>query len=1467
MSKPSTATAKIPNPLPTKSAWARGPPSSSSRSASPAPSPSTPTGPSHSRRPSNLGPNVPIKDGVGIPRSVSTATGKQGPAVSFGSIDDVNAKAPIPTSPAPTPAQPSKIEVKTFGSVPAGPTQLNGQSPIQTKGPIPPTAAAAVAGTAPASKAKLSRDAIAKMFQGGGGAPSTPSAPSSPAVRPTTLPPSQPTASSSTTTPPTQPPSFTPFVPSNGQRPPPQNAGPNGNSASGSKSPSYRHQAPNAPQRQPSGAPGAAQPVMGSPRLAHQPPPGQMPGQMAQMPPPPQMWTGGYYYVDPSGQQYMYPPWGYMPNGMPAGVPPQGMAMSPRNGPIPMPTPGTPTPAPATPAQHTSPPPQLSHTPSGSISSPPSTPSSLNRPPAFNAAARDFVPRQNKVSVSLKSVDGREISLAALNANKAHASPAPVAHALPSAAAAVPPSPSRRAVRMESVEERSKRLEQERLAKEASDAAAEKQKAEKERLEKEAKEKEEREQKAKADKEKAEKEAAELKERQEKEAAELKLKEAAELKAKEEAEAKAKEEAQKAAELKAKEEAELKAKEEADRKAKEDEEKAKADSDARQAEEEASAKEADAAKAPAAEIEDGEVVETKTELKADKKELPKIDTSSQDFTRRRPGPLDLTSANRPGISPALPSALATAKRLESLDAANYPEGIKSPAIELNAGSTDGKFRYDRDFLLQFMAICKDKPDNLPPLESIGLDPNEQPAYPMSRGGSGRHRPSSSISAPQRQASVGGGAFPGGSFGKASGFSMGNFSTQASKLSSEERFMKASSGGGGGGSGFARPAQMQRTASQGGVGGTPMGNNRTRSKRGEKRNDVNRAPNHGSGFGSAAAQAAAIANLEPVAPLVVSANRWDRKTLANTDDNSPEMVDRKVKSLLNKLTMDKFDSISDQIISWANKSENEKNGQTLIQVIRLVFEKATDEAAFSEMYARLCRKMMEQISSKVQDESIKNQEGKPIAGGQLFRKYLLNRCQEDFERGWVAKENAAAAAAAKKGEDDAAKAENEKKQDADGNTNADEEIALYSDEYYLAQKAKRQGLGLIKFIGELFKLQMLTERIMHECVKKLLGNVENPEEEEIESLCKLLTTVGQMLDTPKAKAHMDVYFSRMKELCKSNNVNSRMQFMLQDILELRERRWIPRNLAVVAPTTIAAVHEQAAKDKDKESQLRTMSMSRGGSRRGGERTESIIGPDGWAVAGGSMRGAPPKAGDLSKFGQINKTAGAPMTFGPQSSIYSGKKDKRESIQRTNSSSQNMFQMLSQQSESAAEPSAPAEAPVRRKLVLAPRSKPIESTTAASGDDEPTATESPVEETPAMSDADAKRKVDEDLKEFFAVRNLEEADDYFQRLPAAHHQLLVDKLVSRAIESKQADAELVGNLFKRVREKNLAEIKAFEDGLAFTVEILPDIAIDAPKAYDLMAIMMKGVGFDEETRTRIASKMQEQEDKDKLLSLLA
>ena len=403
---------------------------------------------------------------------------------------------------------------------------------------------------------------------------------------------------------------------------------------------------------------------------------------------------------------------------------------------------------------------------------------------------------------------------------------------------------------------------------------------------------------------------------------------------------------------------------------------------------------------------------------------------------------------------------------------------------------------------------------LPPLDVIGLEPNDQAMI-------GRGSRSSSSTYPHRQNSGLGIMGPGGSmYNKPAAGAMGQFTTVGKPPSSEDRVRAAFPGGP---IPFRGGTAMQRTPSQPGAI-----RDRTRSKRGEKRGENNKPSYHQQ------QQQQQALNLEPVAPLQATENRWDRRALAQ-DQDTPDVVDRKVRSLLNKLTMERFDSISDQIITWANKSEKETDGRTLIQVIRLVFEKATDESTWSEMYARLCRKMMEQISPNIHDEGIKNNDGKPIAGGQLFRKYLLNRCQEDFYRGWANKQTAAAAAACKAVEDEAAKAA----QVANG-----DEVALYSEEYYIAQKAKRQGLGLVKFIGELFKLQMLTERIMHECVKNLLGNVDNPEEEDIESLCKLLSTVGALLDTPKAKAHLDIYFARMKELTKSQHVTSRMQYMLQ-----------------------------------------------------------------------------------------------------------------------------------------------------------------------------------------------------------------------------------------------------------------------------------------------------------------------------------
>lgn len=451
-------------------------------------------------------------------------------------------------------------------------------------------------------------------------------------------------------------------------------------------------------------------------------------------------------------------------------------------------------------------------------------------------------------------------------------------------------------------------------------------------------------------------------------------------------------------------------------------------------------------------------------------------------------------------------------------------------------------------MLQFFKVCVEKPDSLPDLDALGISANGEPGT-TSRPQ--RPRTQSSMGPPSRVASASGLSFGGGK--GAFGGAMGSFTSAGSKASSAERFAAAntmSRSVSSAGMNRAGGTPLSRSSSQGGVGMLPHSpkdghsTTRTRSSRGGRRSDK---PNAGSSNAHFSSPSMSTLSLEPVVPLERSENRWVPDSVAApnagassnespaTVDN-PAIVERKVKALLNKLTMEKFEKLSDQVIAWANKSEQEKDGATLILVIKLIFEKATDEAAWSEMYARLCRKMMEKISPNVQDESVRNSAGQPIVGGHLFRKYLLNRCQEDFQRGWAVKESTAAAAAGKAADDRAQKAANEGK--------TEEETILYSDEYYAAEKAKRRGLGLVKFIGELFKLSMLTERIMHECIKQLLSNIENPEEEDIESLCRLLITVGQAMDTDRARDHMNVYFARMAELARGNNISSRVKYMVQ-----------------------------------------------------------------------------------------------------------------------------------------------------------------------------------------------------------------------------------------------------------------------------------------------------------------------------------
>ncbi|RAL11750.1 putative eukaryotic translation initiation factor subunit eIF-4F [Aspergillus homomorphus CBS 101889] len=609
--------------------------------------------------------------------------------------------------------------------------------------------------------------------------------------------------------------------------------------------------------------------------------------------------------------------------------------------------------------------------------------------------------------------------------------------------------------------------------------------------------------------------------------------------------------------------------------------------------------------------------------------------------KQKPAALKLETSK--AVEPPQPSAamkaLHSARLIEDLSKITYPESIASPNPALNASApADRKFHYNKEFLLQFQNVFKEKPSidwDVRVRETVGDNDSSRPQSARTPMAGGRQSSRPGI----------GQGFPGmGNFGQA-----GNRNSLPPGTTSEQRFAmsrQASAVGnpfGSFGRGISVGGAIGRTNSSPMHPGMPSprpGSGRSGTRNSSKR-DKQQAKKE-----EDMAKSMPLTAGKEVEALQVSTTGWKPRSIgqpaaagpppAGSAHLPPDVVQRKVKAALNKMTPENFDRISGQILEIVSQSKDESDGRTLRQVIQLTFEKATDEAHWASIYAKFCKSMLESMSPEIKDENIHDKNGNVVAGGSLFRKYLLNRCQEEFERGW--KVNLPPK--------------------PEGQT---EEAAMLSDEYYKAAAAKRRGLGLVKFIGELYKLGMLTERIMHECVKKLVDYEGMPDEAEVESLTSLLRTIGASLDaSERGHAMMDAYFARINLMMQTPGLPSRLRFMLLDIIDLRSARWVSKD-ADKGPKTIQQIREEAARaQQEAEMERLRQQANRGGSRpgmgRGDARSYSNYGNQ-----------APPQDFASSKVGsddlrrlRTTRNTNQPMSFGPSSMLGSRSNSGRKNF---------------------------------------------------------------------------------------------------------------------------------------------------------------------------------------------------------------
>jgi translation initiation factor 4G len=195
----------------------------------------------------------------------------------------------------------------------------------------------------------------------------------------------------------------------------------------------------------------------------------------------------------------------------------------------------------------------------------------------------------------------------------------------------------------------------------------------------------------------------------------------------------------------------------------------------------------------------------------------------------------------------------------------------------------------------------------------------------------------------------------------------------------------------------------------------------------------------------------------------------------------------INDLLNKLNKKNFDLICENITK-----SNIVCREHMIELVKRIMEEAMRNHLFINIYAQACNILMPYYITEGNEKV-------------HFRDVLLSKCQETFEL--YAKNN----------------------NDID----------------------KKDLIGMIKFIGELYNVNVLITSVIFMCFVTLYTNVMNKKQHSVEAICTLMTIVGKdfyQKDQIKAKS----CYLKIEELLQNGNIVSKEKFMIMDLKELKEK---------------------------------------------------------------------------------------------------------------------------------------------------------------------------------------------------------------------------------------------------------------------------------------------------------------------------
>jgi hypothetical protein len=203
------------------------------------------------------------------------------------------------------------------------------------------------------------------------------------------------------------------------------------------------------------------------------------------------------------------------------------------------------------------------------------------------------------------------------------------------------------------------------------------------------------------------------------------------------------------------------------------------------------------------------------------------------------------------------------------------------------------------------------------------------------------------------------------------------------------------------------------------------------------------------------------NIIQIKALEISENRW--KPAKPTDEE--EKVYKAVKGVLNKLTLEKFDKLYQELLEVGIVTASLLRGFVVI-----LYDKAVVEPHFIGMYAQMCERLAKDLPE------MKDEDGVVLP----FAEVLVGKCRSEFEM--MGKEP--------------------ERENLEGLTAEDKDHKL--------KKLRLRTLGNVEFIGELFKKNMVGTEEIEGLLDKLLDT--SPEDHDsIHPLVKLLESVGKPLE--------------------------------------------------------------------------------------------------------------------------------------------------------------------------------------------------------------------------------------------------------------------------------------------------------------------------------------------------------------------